>query len=58
MTLLDAINKLYAEFGCYRNALHSFAFEGESGMHTMDAIMKQLLCIAVTKQVGWQPPLK
>ena len=42
MTLLDAINKLYAEFGCYRNALLSFAFEGESGMHTMDAIMKQL----------------
>ena len=42
MTLLDAINQLYAEFGCYRNALHSFAFEGESGMHTMDAIMKQL----------------
>ena len=34
MTLLDAINRLYAEFGCYRNALHSFAFEGESGMHT------------------------
>ena len=25
-----------------QNALHSFAFEGESGMHTMDAIMKQL----------------
>ena len=42
MTLLDVINQLYAEFGCYRNALHSFAFEGESGMHTMDAIMKQL----------------
>ena len=42
MTLLDAINKLYAEFGCYRNALHSFAFEGESGMHTMQAIMKKL----------------
>ena len=42
MTLLDAINRLYAEFGCYRNALHSFAFEGESGMHTMQAIMKQL----------------
>ena len=42
MTLLDAINKLYAEFGCYRNALCSFAFEGESGMHTMQAIMKQL----------------
>mgnify|MGYP004519660259 FL=1 len=40
--LLDAINKLYAEFGCYRNALLSFAFEGESGMHTMQAIMKKL----------------
>ena len=42
MTLLDAINQLYAEFGCYRNALLSFAFEGESGMHTMQAIMKKL----------------
>ena len=42
MTLLDAINKLYAEFGCYRNALLSFAFEGESGIHTMQAIMKKL----------------
>ena len=42
MTLLDAINALYAEFGCWRNALESFAFEGESGMHTMQAIMASL----------------
>ena len=31
-TLLDAIEALYREFGYYRNALCSFAFEGESGM--------------------------
>ena len=42
MTLLDAVNALYAEFGCWRNALESFAFEGESGMHTMQAIMASL----------------
>ena len=42
MTLLDAINALYAEFGCWRNALESFAFEGESGMRTMQAIMASL----------------
>ena len=42
MTLLDAIEKLYAEFGCYRNRLESFAFEGEKGMHTMQALMAGL----------------
>ena len=42
MTLLDAINALYAEFGCWRSALESFAFEGESGMRTMQAIMASL----------------
>ncbi len=42
MTLLDAIEKLYAEFGCYRNRLESFAFEGEKGMHTMQALMTGL----------------
>jgi phosphoglucomutase len=41
-TLLDAVNDLYAEFGFYRNALHSFAFEGETGMHTMQALMAKL----------------
>ncbi|MGN0976127.1 MAG: phospho-sugar mutase [Gemmiger sp.] len=42
MSLLDAVNALYAEFGWYRNALKSFAFEGESGMRTMQGIMKHL----------------
>ena len=41
-TLLDAIEGLYKEFGYYRNALSSFTFEGESGMHTMQALMANL----------------
>ena len=40
MTLLDAIEALYKEFGYYRNALCSFAFEGETGMYTMQNLMK------------------
>ena len=42
MTLLDAVNALYAEFGWYRNDLKSFTFEGESGMRTMRSIMDSL----------------
>ncbi len=41
-TLLDAIEGLYKEYGYYRNALCSFEFEGESGMHTMQALMQRL----------------
>ena len=42
MTLLDAVNALYAEYGWYRNDLKSFTFEGESGMRTMQGIMESL----------------
>ena len=42
MTLLDALNALYAEHGWYRSAQKSFTFEGESGMKTMQAIMARL----------------
>lgn len=42
MSLLDGVNALYKEFGFYRNALHSFTFEGESGMKTMQGIMAHL----------------
>lgn len=42
MTLLDAINALYAEFGCYQNDLLSYTFEGESGMHKMQSLMTGL----------------
>ncbi len=41
-TLLDAVNALYDEFGWYKNELLSFAFEGESGMHTMQRLMEGL----------------
>ena len=42
MTLLDALHELCGEFGCYRNAQRSFAFEGERGMHTMQQLMARL----------------
>ena len=41
-TLLDAIEALYKEFGYYRNALCSYTFEGETGMHTMQKLMANL----------------
>ena len=42
MTLLDAVNALSGEYGWYRNDLKSFTFEGESGMKTMQGIMRTL----------------
>lgn len=42
MTLLDALQELCREFGCYRNAQCAFAFEGERGMHTMQQLMARL----------------
>ncbi|MFR3792087.1 MAG: phospho-sugar mutase [Blautia massiliensis (ex Durand et al. 2017)] len=42
MSLLDAVNALYKEYGFYRNDLKSYTFEGESGMRTMQGIMAKL----------------
>ena len=42
MSLLDAVNALYNEYGFYRSALKSYTFEGESGMRTMQGIMARL----------------
>lgn len=42
MSLLDAVNALYKEYGFYRNGLKSYTFEGESGMRTMQGIMAKL----------------
>ena len=42
MSLLDAVNALYKEYGFYRSALKSYTFEGESGMRTMEGIMARL----------------
>ena len=40
MTLLDALNRLYEEYGCYANGLSSFAFEGVDRMEKMAALME------------------
>ena len=52
MSLLDAVNALYKEFGFYRNALKSYTFEGESGMHTMQGIMAKLRANAPSSIAG------
>ena len=52
-TLLDAIEALYKEFGYYRNALCSFTFEGERGMHTMQQLMQNLRTDAPTALAGY-----
>ncbi len=42
MSLGDAIDALYEQFGFYRNDLCSFTFEGVAGMQTMKNIMERL----------------
>lgn len=54
MSLLDAINALYAQYGWYRNDLQSFTFEGESGMHTMQGIMARLRSSAPAEIAGYK----
>ena len=54
MSLLDAVNALYREFGFYRNALESFTFEGETGMHKMQGIMARLRTSAPKTIAGYE----
>lgn len=54
MSLLDAMNALYREFGFYRNALESFTFEGETGMHKMQGIMAGLRTSAPKTIAGYE----
>lgn len=42
LSLYDAMENLYKEYGCYKNSLDSFAFEGESGFHIMQDFMASL----------------
>lgn len=42
LTLVNVLNKLYQEFGYYKNVLKSFTFKGISGFEKMQSIMKQL----------------
>ena len=43
--LVQAMNALYQEFGCYQNSLHSFTFEGQAGFAKMQGIMQGLRTI-------------
>ena len=54
MSLLDALNALYAEFGFYRNALYGFTFEGEAGMKAMQNVMGNLREAAKNRNTGMQ----
>lgn len=42
LTLAQAIQALYKEFGYYQNSLHSVAFEGQSGLDKMKRVMENL----------------
>lgn len=42
MNLVDVMNSLYDEFGCYCNTVESYTFEGAAGMEKMAGIMDSL----------------
>ena len=42
MSLIEARKKLYSDYGYYCNKLDTFAFEGASGMETMNKIMDRM----------------
>lgn len=42
LNLVEVLNKLYQEFGYYKNVLKSFTFKGISGLEKMQSIMQQL----------------
>ena len=58
MTLVDAMESLYKQYGYYENELANFGFEGEDGMIRMGKIMDTVRRnppaeIAGSKVVGW-----
>ncbi|HEX3017225.1 MAG TPA: phospho-sugar mutase [Caproicibacter sp.] len=58
MTLVDAMEALYKQYGYYQNELMNFGFEGEDGMIKMGNIMNTLRKnppaeIAGSKLTGW-----
>lgn len=42
LTLIDVLDKLYQEFGYYKNIIKNFTFKGVSGFEKMQSIMNQL----------------
>ncbi|MBQ4258090.1 MAG: phospho-sugar mutase, partial [Clostridia bacterium] len=41
ISLLDKLSELYSLYGYVRNAVYSFEFDGSSGMHKMQELMKK-----------------
>ena len=54
MTLADAMDALYEQFGYYKNDVANFAFEGEDGMKAMASIMDSLRANAPAEIAGWK----
>ena len=52
-TLYEAMQDLYAAYGCYRSELHATAFEGADGMARMQQIMADLRRGAPTEVAGY-----
>ena len=52
LSLVDVLNNLYEEHGCFINSLKSFTFEGAAGFATMNKIMSDLRENPVTSAVG------
>ena len=63
LNLVQAMDTLYQEFGCYQNSLHSYTFEGQAGFARMQEIMHRLRAqppreigsLAVEKVVDYAP---
>lgn len=56
ISLMQARENLYQKYGVFRHSQESFAFEGVSGMHKMQELMKSLR-IQMLKELGGQPVL-
>ncbi len=42
ISMIQARENMYKKYGVFRHSLHSYTFEGESGMKKMQALMQQL----------------
>ena len=51
-SLLDVMNDIYTEFGCYRNRLLNYEFKGQEGMNIMNGIMDGLRANPLTEIAG------
>ena len=54
ISMMQAREKLYEQYGVFRHSQESFAFEGVSGMHKMQEIM-QSMRTAAPKEIGGLP---